>query len=89
MPISVKTMRDIWDEEKKKKKVEKEMMRKRKIKAVPQTVKKEYWDNLEVREKSLAEIRKHFLEYLERKKYATEIFGFIESYLGDAGFSKI
>ena len=89
MPISVRTMRDIWDEEKIKKQAEREMMRKRKIKAVPQTVKKGYWDFLEVREKSLAEIRKHLLDYLERKKYATEIFGFIEKDLGEAGFSKI
>jgi len=59
MPISVKTMRDIW------------------------------LDYLEFREKSLAKIRKYFLDYLERKKYATEIFGFIEKDLGDAGFSKV
>ena len=92
MPISVKTMRDIWDEERIKKKEEKEMRRKR-IRAVggwrPEAVRKEYLDYLKVREKSLAEIRKYLLDYLERKKYATEIFDFIESYLGDAGFSKI
>ena len=87
MPISVKTMRDIWDEEKIKKKEKKEVRRKRTV--IPEKVRGEYLNYLKVREKSLAEIIKHLLDYLERKKYATEIFGFIERDLGKAGFSKI
>lgn len=89
MPISVRTMRDIWDEEKIKKKEEKEIIKRRRIATIPKAVRKEHLDYLKVREKSLAEIRKHLLDYLERKKYATEIFDFIERDLGDAGFSKI
>ena len=88
MPISVRTMRDIWDEEKLRKKLEKKT-RERKAIVPPAPVLKEYLDYLKVREKSLAEIRKHRSDYLERKKYATEIFDFIERDLGDAGFSKI
>lgn len=57
--------------------------------APPAAVRKEYIDWLEVREKSLAEIRKLHLDWLEREKMSKEVFGFIESCLGEAGFSKI
>jgi len=89
MPISVKTMRDIWDEGRIKSKVKKETMRTRKRVAIPKKVRGEYFDYLKVRKKSLAEIRKLRSDYLERKKYSLEIFDFIEGDLGEAGFFKI
>lgn len=46
-------------------------------------------DYLRIKEESMSEIRKYLLDYLERKKYSREIFGFIERDLGEAGFSKI
>jgi len=88
MPISVRTMRDIWDEEKLRKKLEKKA-RERKAIVPPTPVLKEYLDYLKVKEKSLAEIRKHRLDFLEREKWSKEIFDFIERDLGEAGFSKI
>ena len=89
MPISVRTMRDIWDNERIRKQAEKEMMQERKVRVIPEAVKEDYLGYLTVRKKSLAEIRKHLLDYLERKKYATEIFDFIERDIGKAGFSKV
>lgn len=86
MPISVRTMRDIWDEER----IERKERKKRKMigkLVVPEKVRGEYLDYLEIREKSLAEIRKYLLDYLERKKYSVEAFGLIERDLGEAGFS--
>ena len=82
-------MRDIWEEEGVRKQAEKEIIQGKRVKVVPKAVKKEYRDYLTVREKSLAEMRKHLLDYLEREKYAAEIFDFIEKSLGEAGFSKI
>ena len=86
-------MRDIWDKEKIREKIKKEMARwerwKRQPRVIPPAIRKEYLDFLKIKEKSLAQIRKHHLDYLERKKYATEIFDFIEKDLGEAGFSKI
>ena len=81
-------MRDIWDEERLRKKLEKKV-REKKVILPPAPVMKEYLDFLKVREKSLAEIRKHRLDFLEREKWSKEIFNFIERDLGDAGFSKI
>ena len=88
MPISVRTMRDIWDEERLRKKLEKKA-RERKAIVPPAPVLKEYLDYLKVKEKSLAEIRKHRSDFLEREKWSKEIFDFIERDLGEAGFSKI
>jgi len=81
-------MRDIWDEERLRKKLEKKA-RERKAIVPPAPVLKEYLDYLKVKEKSLAEIRKHRSDYLEREKWSKEIFDFIEKDLGEAGFSKI
>ena len=88
MPISVKTMRDIWDEEKPRKKLEKKAREREGI-LPPVPVLKEYLDYLKVKEKSLAEIRKQRLDFLEREKWSKEIFDFIERDLGEAGFSRI
>ena len=84
----VKTRRDIWRMKRESKKAEKEM-RKKRIIVPPLPLLKEYLTYLKIRENSLAEIRKYHLDYLERKKWADEIFDFIERDLGKAGFSKV
>jgi len=59
-------MRDIWNEGKIEKRAEKEIMKRKGIKVVPQAVKKEYSDYLKVKEKSLNQLGKHHLDCLER-----------------------
>ncbi len=76
MPIKVKTMRDIWDEEKKRKK-EAERVAKRVV-ILPDEIKKHHREYLKRKQ-----------EYLEMKKCATRAFAEIERSLGEAGFSKI
>jgi len=85
-------MRDIWDGEKIKRKIEKKMREKEtgeKRVALPGIIRGDHLDFFKVRERSLAEIRRCLLDYLERKEYSTEIFDFIERDLGEAGFSKL
>jgi len=89
MPISVKTMRDIWDEEETAMKIKQETMNVKRKAITPTNIKREYSDFLEAKEKSLAEIKRYSLDYLGREKCSVEIFDFIEKDLAEAGFSKI
>lgn len=74
MPISVKTMRDIWDK-KRGEKMEKESKR---YPILPPAIEKHHLDYL-ARKKA----------FLEAKDEIAKAFADYESRLGDAGFSKI
>ena len=73
MPIQVKTMRDIWDKEKRNKRKEV-----KKYKILPPEIEKYYFDYLARRK-----------AFLETKDEIAKIFTDYENHLGDAGFSKI
>ena len=77
MPLSVKTMRDIWDSERKKKEVRKcPLFTHNKV--FPPDIEKYYLDYL---------ARKKV--FLETKDETIKTFADYEKHLGDAGFSKI
>lgn len=73
MPISIRTMRDIWDSERKKKKHPPPSVR-----LFPLEIEKHYLDFL---------ARKS--AFLKTKEEIAKAFADYESRLGDAGFSKI
>ena len=76
MPISVKTMRDTWDEEKEEKQKKEKEVKKHKI--FPPEIEKYHLEYLARRK-----------AFLERKEEIAKIFADYESRLGDGGFSRL
>ncbi|MBU4299001.1 hypothetical protein KJ636_03080, partial [Patescibacteria group bacterium] len=90
MPIiktkTIRTMREIWDEERKlkKEKHEKERQQKQLI-CCPVAVSHQRTATRK-RAEQLVKIRKYYFEHLELKKVALDFFPKYEEYLGEAGF---
>lgn len=80
MPIAVKTMRDIWDKERKGDRPETERSR--------SFLKIESSCGETSRRRS-CQSKKYFLEHLELKKVAMDFFPDYQKYLGEGGFTKI
>ena len=72
-------MRDLWDEEKRGDKEQKES-------SVFSKSKRPFGKQAE---EGLAKTREYYLEHLKRKKMAMDFFPEYQRYLADAGFSKI
>ena len=85
MPIikthTIRTMRDIWDEER------------RAVAAEPKRESAVFSKSRRAvgqhAEEGLAKTQKYFLEHLELKKVVMDFFPGYEKYLGEAGFTKI
>lgn len=79
MPILVKSMRDIWDEERR-------AFKKQQESAVFSKSRKAFGSQAE---EGLAKSKKYFLEHVELKKVVIDFFPDYQRYLGEAGFTKI
>ena len=75
----IKTMRDIWDEERKAAKKQKESV-------VFSRSRRPLGRHTE---EGLAKTQRHFLEHLELKKVVMDFFPDYQRYLGEGGFTKI
>lgn len=88
MPIiktkTIRTMREIWDEEKKLKKRDAFSFSRRFCLPDRQARGGDCRGA-----EQLMKIRKYYLEHLELKKVALDFFPGYEKYLGEAGFSKV
>ena len=74
-----KTMRDIWDGERRTAKIQKE----------PAVFSRSRGSFEKHAEEELAKTQKHFLEHLELKKVVMDFFPEYQRYLGEGGFTKI